>query len=164
MTAGAKSGKAQNEHRFSGLPPKADLPPDLRTTPAASSWRTRPSRRRLVAVRWRAVLVVAKGQRPHPRRTEPTSARRLCLAQCAARLIAIAAFARDLMSLRVVDQRRVKPLRIHRLVQKAVSSGADLAPRRARIAADEERWNRGKCWNRERAAEPFDGVDSGHSS
>jgi hypothetical protein len=28
---------------FFGLPPKADLPPDLRTTPAASSWRTPPS-------------------------------------------------------------------------------------------------------------------------
>src|SRR5262245_27726186 len=28
---------------FSGLPPKADLPPDLRTTPAASFSRTRPS-------------------------------------------------------------------------------------------------------------------------
>jgi hypothetical protein len=37
------------------------------------------------------------------------------------------------------DQRRVKPLRIHRLVQKVVSLGADLAPRRARIAADEKR-------------------------
>jgi len=68
--------------------------------------------------------------------------------------------ARDSMSLGGVDQRRVKPLRIHRLVQKAASSGADLAPR---IAADEERWNR-ESWNRERAAEPFDGVDSGHSS
>src|SRR5262249_36528573 len=31
---------------FCGLPPKADLPPDLRTTPAASSWRTPPSRPR----------------------------------------------------------------------------------------------------------------------
>jgi len=47
---------------------------------------------RRVAVRWRAVLVVAKGQRPHLRRTERArraplwSARRLCLAQCAARL------------------------------------------------------------------------------
>src|SRR5262249_20845785 len=83
---------------------------------------------------------------------------------CAARLIAIAAFARDSMSLGGVDQRRVKPLRIHRLVQKAGSSGADLPPKRPGIAADKERWNRGKCWNRERAAEPFDGVDSGHSS
>ena len=43
MTAwGLRSGKAQNEHMFSGLRPKADLPPDLRTTPAASSWRTLP--------------------------------------------------------------------------------------------------------------------------
>src|SRR5215472_13531811 len=60
------------------------------------------------------------------------------------------------MSLGGADQRRVKPLRIHRLVQKVVSPGADLALRRARIAAYEERWN--QCWNRERAAEPFDGV------
>ena len=29
MTAGVKSGKAQNEHMFSGLPPKADLLPIL---------------------------------------------------------------------------------------------------------------------------------------
>ena len=32
MTAGVRTGKAQNEHMFTGLPPKADLPPDLRTT------------------------------------------------------------------------------------------------------------------------------------
>src|SRR5262249_13471341 len=37
------SGKAQTEQLFSGLPPKAELPPDLRTTPAASSSRTLPS-------------------------------------------------------------------------------------------------------------------------
>src|SRR5215831_18594816 len=49
MTAGVKSGKAQNEHMFSGLPPKADLPPDLRTTPAASLLRTPPSRPRASA-------------------------------------------------------------------------------------------------------------------
>src|SRR5262252_6226609 len=41
-----RTGKAQNEHMFSGLRPKADLPPDLRTTPAASSSRTRSSRPR----------------------------------------------------------------------------------------------------------------------
>src|SRR5262249_8050760 len=121
--------------------------------------------RRLVAVRWPAVLVVAKGQRPHPRRTErarrPTFMRSDDYALHSARLIAIAAFARDSISLGGVDQRRVKPLRIHGLVQKAASSGADLAPR---IAADEERWNRGKCWNRECAAEPFDGIDSSRSS
>ena len=58
-----------------------------------------------------------------------------------------------------VDQRRVKPLRIHRLVQKVVCLGADLAPRRTRIGADEKRWNFS-----ERAAEPFDGIDSGQSS
>src|SRR6516225_7917799 len=40
------SDKAQNEHRFSGLPPKADTP---RTTPAASSWRTSSSRPRASA-------------------------------------------------------------------------------------------------------------------
>ena len=97
------------------------LPP-----PALSERRHRGLTCRLVAVRWLAVLVVANGQRPHPRRTERArrallgSARRLCLAQCAARLIAIAAFARDSMSLGGVDQRRVKPLRIHRLVQKVV--------------------------------------------
>src|SRR5262245_48680374 len=33
---------------FSGLPPKADLPPDLRATPAASSSRTPPSRPRVI--------------------------------------------------------------------------------------------------------------------
>src|SRR5262245_38593950 len=43
---GLKSGKAQNEQMFSGLPPTADLPPDLRTTPAASSSRMLPSRPR----------------------------------------------------------------------------------------------------------------------
>src|SRR6516164_8425915 len=41
-----KGGKAQNEHIMSALPPKADLPPDLRTAPAASSSRTPPSRPR----------------------------------------------------------------------------------------------------------------------
>src|SRR5262249_7873109 len=34
---------------LSALPRKADLPPDLRTTPAASSWRTLPSRPRASA-------------------------------------------------------------------------------------------------------------------
>ena len=113
--------------------------------------------------------VVGFGQRPASTSTayrtgaaaHVYAVRQLCLAQCAARLIAIAAFARDSMSLGGVDQRRVKSLRIHWLVQKAASSGADLAPR---IAADEERWNRGKCWNRECAAEPFDGIDSSRSS
>ena len=61
-----------------------------------------------------------------------------------------------------VDQRRVKPLRIHRLVQKVVCPGADLAPRRSRIGADEKRWNFERT--AERAAEPFDGVNSGQSS
>ena len=111
--------------------------------------------------------VVGFGQRPASTSTayrtgaaaHVYAVRRLCLAQCAARLIAIVA----LLAIRLggVDQRRVKPLRIHGLVQKAAPSGADLTPR---IAADEERWNRGKCWNRERAAEPFDGVDSSRSS
>ena len=58
MTAGVKSGKAQNEQMFSGLPPKADLPPDLRTTPAARAPGERCHRglaRRLVAVRGRGV-------------------------------------------------------------------------------------------------------------
>jgi len=49
MTGGVKSGKAQNEQMFSRLPPKADLPPDLRTTPAASSSRMPPSRPRASA-------------------------------------------------------------------------------------------------------------------
>jgi hypothetical protein len=53
----------------------------------------------------------------------------------------------------------VKPLHIHRLVQKLVCPGADLALRRARIAADKERWNFERT--AEPAAEPFDGVDSG---
>jgi hypothetical protein len=60
------------------------------------------------------------------------------------------------------NQRRVKPLRMHRLVQKLVCPGADLAVRSARSAADEERWNFGRT--AERAAELFDGVDSGQSS
>ena len=58
----------------------------------------------------------------------------------------------------------MKPLRIHRLVQKLVCPGADLALRRGRIAADEERWNFERTVERFgsiRAAEPFDGVDSG---
>ena len=42
---GFRSGKAQNEQMLCGLPPKADLSPDLRTTPAASSWRTLPWQR-----------------------------------------------------------------------------------------------------------------------
>src|SRR5262249_45763102 len=41
-----KTAKAQNEQIFFGLPPKADLPPDLRAPPAASSWRPPPSRPR----------------------------------------------------------------------------------------------------------------------
>src|SRR5947209_19597385 len=61
-----------------------------------------------------------------------------------------------------VDQRRVKPRRIHRLVQKLVCPGVDLALRRGRITADEKRWNFERT--AERAAESFDGVDSGHSS
>jgi hypothetical protein len=60
-----------------------------------------------------------------------------------------------------VDQRRVKHLRIHRLVQKVVCAVADLAPRRGRIRADEKRWNFERI--AERAAEPFDGVESGQS-
>ena len=50
-----KSGKAQNEHIMSALQPKADLPPDLRTPPAASSLRPPPSRPRASARR-RAIL------------------------------------------------------------------------------------------------------------
>jgi len=37
LPLGFKTRKAQNEKMFSGLPPKAELPLDLRTTPAASS-------------------------------------------------------------------------------------------------------------------------------
>src|SRR6516164_7447344 len=42
----AKTGKAQNQQMFSGCPRKRNLPPDLRTTPAASFSRTPPSRPR----------------------------------------------------------------------------------------------------------------------
>jgi hypothetical protein len=48
-TTGVKTGKTQNQQMFSGLPPKTDLPPDLRTTPAASFSRTPPSRPRASA-------------------------------------------------------------------------------------------------------------------
>ena len=58
---------------FSALPPKADLPPDLRTTPAASSCGERRHRglaRRLVVVRRRVVFVIVENERPHPRRAD----------------------------------------------------------------------------------------------
>src|SRR5262249_24706385 len=42
----SKPEKLSISRCFSGLPPKADLPPDLRTTPAANSSRTPPSRPR----------------------------------------------------------------------------------------------------------------------
>jgi len=47
------------------------------TTPAASSWRTPPSRpaRRLVAVRRRAVFLVLEAERPKPRRFLPARQR-----------------------------------------------------------------------------------------
>src|SRR6516225_4901965 len=51
---------------FSDLPPKADLPPDLRTTPAASFSRTPPLRPRGITVRRRAILSMPKGERPQP--------------------------------------------------------------------------------------------------
>src|SRR5215471_13695510 len=41
-----KTGKTQNCKMVSGLPPKADLPPDLRAIPAANSSRTPPTRPR----------------------------------------------------------------------------------------------------------------------
>src|SRR5262249_43765616 len=44
-----KTGKTQNRKWFPVLPPRADLPPDLRTTPAASASRTPPSRPRASA-------------------------------------------------------------------------------------------------------------------
>jgi len=44
-----KTGKAQTEQTISALPPKADLPPDLRTTPAASFSRMPQSRPRASA-------------------------------------------------------------------------------------------------------------------
>src|SRR4029077_12137016 len=54
---------------LSGLPPKADLPIlELLPPPALGERRHRGLARRLVAVRRHAVLMVAKGQRPHPRR------------------------------------------------------------------------------------------------
>src|SRR5262249_37764504 len=42
-SSGVKTGKSRSEQMFSGLPPKADLLPDLRTTPARR-YRTAPSR------------------------------------------------------------------------------------------------------------------------
>jgi hypothetical protein len=64
-------GKAQSE-MFSGLPPKADLPPDLKLLPPPTLCECRHRRlaRRLVAVRRRAVLMLPKGQRPQPRRPD----------------------------------------------------------------------------------------------
>jgi len=52
---------------FSGLPPKADLPPDLRTTPAASFWRTPPSQPRASARASPGVMHrgIAQVQREH---------------------------------------------------------------------------------------------------
>src|SRR5262245_33766632 len=53
----------------SALPPKADLPPDLRTTPVVrllENARHRGLARRLVAVRRGAVFTVIKSQCPHP--------------------------------------------------------------------------------------------------
>ena len=61
---------ARVEACSSRMQPKADLPQDLRTTSAASFLRMPPSlpRVRLVAVRRCAVLMMFKGERPHPRR------------------------------------------------------------------------------------------------
>ena len=49
---------------FSGLPPKADFPIlELAPPPTLGERRHRGLARRLVAVRWRAVLVMAEGER-----------------------------------------------------------------------------------------------------
>src|SRR5215831_21296818 len=65
---GLKSGKAQNEQCFSGLPPKADFPIlELLPPPAFCERRHGGLARRLVAVRWHAVLVITERERPHPR-------------------------------------------------------------------------------------------------
>src|SRR6516164_9480224 len=55
---------------FSGLPPKADLPPilELLPPPALRERRDRGLARRRVAARWCAVLVMAESERPYPRR------------------------------------------------------------------------------------------------
>src|SRR5262245_57635928 len=45
-TTRSKPERLRIRQMLSALPPKADLPPDLRTTPAASPWRTPPSRPR----------------------------------------------------------------------------------------------------------------------
>src|SRR5215470_10405853 len=71
MTAGVRTGKAQNELVFSWLPPKAVLPPilELLPPPAFCERRHRCLARRRVAVRRRAVLVIAERERPHPGRS-----------------------------------------------------------------------------------------------
>src|SRR5262249_58420043 len=57
------------EHTFSSLPPKADFPIlELLPPPALSERRHGGLARRLVAVRRRAILMMFKGERPHPRR------------------------------------------------------------------------------------------------
>src|SRR5262249_6859520 len=60
-----KTGKAQNQQMLSALPPKADLPADLRTTPSASSSRTPPSRPRASA-RSRADQTATRSPRQVP--------------------------------------------------------------------------------------------------
>src|SRR5262245_51834903 len=63
---------------MSALPPKANFPIlELLPSPALSERRHRGLARRLVAVRRRAVLMVAKGERPHPRRTREAATSRL---------------------------------------------------------------------------------------
>src|SRR5262249_17333228 len=73
-TTGSKPEKLSISKCFSVLPPKAELPPDLRTTPCRQVLAKRRHRglaRRLVVVRRRAVLMMAKGERPQPRRSVP---------------------------------------------------------------------------------------------
>jgi len=59
----SKPEKLSISRCFSGLPQTADLPPDLRTPPAFCERPHRGLARRRVAVRWRAVLVMAEGER-----------------------------------------------------------------------------------------------------
>ena len=82
------SGKAQNEQMFSGLHPKRTTDPRaeymLFPPPTFCECSHCGLTRRRVAVCWRAILMITKGQRPHPRHAHRHSGRLHDPADCGA--------------------------------------------------------------------------------
>src|SRR5262249_52529130 len=75
MTAGVKSGKAQDGRMFFRFAPESGLLDlELLPPPALGERRHGGLARRLVAVRRRAILMMSKGERPHPRHPTGTAA------------------------------------------------------------------------------------------